>query len=98
MGAKTTSTLGVKRAHFQTLPVSKSKRLASAGRRLVSGPPDRLLQWDLRHGAPSSGDSGHFIYEKQGGETTSTLGVTRAHFFKICRSLKVRDSRQQAED
>jgi hypothetical protein len=87
-----------KRALFQTLPVYESKRLASAARRLMSGPPHRVLRWDSRRGAPSWGDSGHFFKEKTGGENYIKTWCENEPFFRLCRSMKVRDSLEQPED
>jgi len=51
---------------FLTLPVYKNNRLASADRRLMSKPSNRLWRWDLRQGIPVVGDSGHFYSKKVG--------------------------------
>jgi hypothetical protein len=51
---------------FLTLPVYKNNRLASADRRLMSKPSNRLWRWDLRQGIPVVGDSGHFYSKKSG--------------------------------
>ena len=96
--AEITTKIGMKWALFKTLPVYKRKTFASSAvRRLMSGPPDRLWRWDSSHGAPSWGDSGHFLTKKRGQKIHQNL-VWNEPFFRLFRSIKEKHSLQQQKD